>query len=133
MSAKALAGSAGSSVAPTPGSGGMVCQEAQAVLRLTTGKRRVPIESLGPALFNRFAQPLSGKHVLALAQKILKTWGFATYKYEAGWCHEAPARARLRLGWGSHVAKGAPPSRLESPRPPVPRPPFRPPCPGQSA
>ena len=89
--------SSGAAESETKPSTGLVCVDAQAVLRLTTGRRRVPLEELGPAPFNRFAQALSGRHVLGLAESILKKWGFATYKYEAGWCHEAPRAADASL------------------------------------
>ena len=78
MSAAGSAGSAVSEARALPSSGGLVCVEAQAALRLTTGRRCVPIEELGRAVFNRFAEPLSGWHVLGLAQKIVKPGVFAT-------------------------------------------------------
>ena len=81
----ALPGAAAPAVeAPQP----LVCSRAAAVLRLSKGRRRVPVENLGPALFNRFATPLSGKHILSLAHRILKVESFATYRYVSGWCHE---------------------------------------------
>ena len=95
MAASAASEAPGSAVRAPTGSTGLVCVDAAAVLRLNTGRRRVPLEHLGPAPLNRFGQALSGRHVLALAENILKKWGFATYKYEAGWCYEAKHR---RLG-----------------------------------
>eukprot|EP00969_Alexandrium_andersonii_P041996 1842739-Alexandrium_andersonii.AAC.1 len=49
-----------------------VCFEARKVLRLGTGCRRIPLEDLAPAAFNRHGAALSGKHVLALGERILK-------------------------------------------------------------
>ena len=67
----------------------MPCIAAERVLRLSKGRRRVPVESLGPALWNRNGEPLSGKHVLSLAHQILRRDGFASYRYVAVWVHEA--------------------------------------------
>ena len=58
------------------------------MLRLSKGRRKVPLEDLAPSPMNRFGAALSGKHVLSLGERILRVEGFATYRYIAGWCHE---------------------------------------------
>ncbi len=49
---------------------------------------RVPLEDLGPALFNRHGAATCGKHCHELAKRILTMEGFATFRYVAGFCHE---------------------------------------------
>ena len=61
----------------------MVNEEATNVLKM-----RVPLEDLGPALFNRNGESTSGQHCLQLAKRILTLEGFATFRYVAGFCHE---------------------------------------------
>ena len=81
----------------------LVCQLGNSVLHLSRGRRRIHLEELAPAEFNRFNKPLSGKHVLALGIRILKDQGSATYRYVAGWCHDAPIDDKLRI-W-RHASK----------------------------
>ena len=59
-----------------------------AVLKLSNGVVRVPLEQLGPALFNRSGEATSGTHCLKLAKRILTMKGFARFRYHAGFCHE---------------------------------------------
>ena len=73
----------GAAVADSP-----VCFQARSVLKLSKGRRKVPLEDLAPSPMNRFGAALSGKQVLSLGQRILRVEGFATYRYIAGWCHE---------------------------------------------
>ena len=65
-----------------------VCVEAAQMLKKAKGRRRILLSDLGPAQFNRFGCPLSGKQILGLAERILVKEGFAKYRYVAGWCHE---------------------------------------------
>ena len=58
------------------------------VLRMSKGVVRVPLDELGPALFNRQGEATSGAHCLNLATRILTLEGFATFRYVAGFCHE---------------------------------------------
>ena len=58
------------------------------VLRMSKGIVRVPLDELGPALFNRNGEATSGAHCLKLAKRMLKLEGFATFRYVAGFCHE---------------------------------------------
>ena len=61
---------------------------AQQALRTSRGRQRVPLESLGPAVFNRQGTVTDSRHCLALMDRILKDEAFATFRYEAGYCHE---------------------------------------------
>ena len=65
-----------------------VTTQAKRVLAMSKGRVRVPLDELGPALFNRQGQATCGKHCCELAARIIKLEGFATYRYEAGFCHE---------------------------------------------
>eukprot|EP00969_Alexandrium_andersonii_P207710 9175911-Alexandrium_andersonii.AAC.1 len=56
--------------APAPAE--LICHQADEVLRLSRGKRRVPLENLGPSPFNRHGEPLSGRHIWSLAERILR-------------------------------------------------------------
>ena len=58
------------------------------VLRMSKGVVRVPLDELGPALFNRNGEATSGAHCLTLAKRILTLEGFATFRYVSGFCHE---------------------------------------------
>ena len=58
------------------------------VLKLSNGVVRVPLEQLGPALFNRNGEATSGTHCLKLAKRILTMEGFARFRYGASFCHE---------------------------------------------
>ena len=63
-------------------------EEAMNVLKMSKGIVRVPLQDLGPALFNRDGENTSGQHCLKLARRILTLEGFATFRYVAGYCHE---------------------------------------------
>ena len=63
-------------------------EEAMSVLKMSKGVVRVPLQDLGPALFNRNGESTSGRHCLNLAKRILTLEGFATFRYVAGFCHE---------------------------------------------
>ena len=58
------------------------------VLKMSKGVVRVPLQDLGPALFNRLGEDTSGQHCLTLGKRILTLEGFATFRYVAGFCHE---------------------------------------------
>ena len=58
------------------------------VLKMSKGVVRVPLQDLGPALFNRLGQDTCGQHCLKLGKRILTLEGFATFRYVAGFCHE---------------------------------------------
>ena len=58
------------------------------VLKLSKGIVRVPLEDLGPALFNRQGAATCGQHCQNLGKRILTLEGFATFRYQAGFCHE---------------------------------------------
>eukprot|EP00969_Alexandrium_andersonii_P203277 8982571-Alexandrium_andersonii.AAC.1 len=64
-----------------------VCFQARKVLRLSAGRRRVALEELAPAKFNRHGAALSGRRIKELAERIMRAEGFAAYRYGAGWCH----------------------------------------------
>ena len=68
--------------------GTLVTTQAKRVLALSKGRVRVPLDDLGPALFNRQGLATCGKHCHDLAARIIKVEGFATFRYEAGFCHE---------------------------------------------
>ena len=61
---------------------------AKRALSMSKGVTRVPLEELGPAVFNRKGNPTSGRHCVNLAQRILRVEGFGTFRYVAGYCHE---------------------------------------------
>ena len=69
----------------------LICQDGASVMRMSKGRVRIQVEDLGPAEFNRYGEPLSSKQVLSLAKQILREQGFASYRYDAGWCHTPPA------------------------------------------
>ena len=50
------------------------------VLKMSKGVVRVPLEELGPALFNRNGEATSGAHCLKLAKRILTLERFATFR-----------------------------------------------------
>ena len=62
--------------------------DAGEVLRWSKGIVRVPLEDLGPSLFNRHGANTCGKHCHEMAARILTLEGFATFRYVAGLCHE---------------------------------------------
>ena len=61
---------------------------AQRALSMSKGVTRVPLEDLGPAVFNRKGNPTSGRHCVNLSERMLRVEGFATFRYVAGYCHE---------------------------------------------
>ena len=69
--------------------GSLVNDSAMNVLKFSKGVMRVRLEELGPALFNRQGAATCGQHCLKLAERILNLEGFATFRYVAGFCHEA--------------------------------------------
>ena len=68
--------------------GGLVSAGAKRVLSLSKGRQRVPLEDLGPALFNRHGLPTCGRHCSELGKRIVEIEGFATFRYNFGYCHE---------------------------------------------
>ena len=46
------------------------------------------LEELGPATFNRGGTVTDSQHCHNLMHRILTEEAFATYRYEAGYCHE---------------------------------------------
>ena len=66
----------------------LVNEDAMNVLKMSKGVVRVPLQDLGPALFNRDGEDTSGQHCLKLGRRILTLEGFATFRYVAGFCHE---------------------------------------------
>ena len=68
--------------------GGLVSAAAKRVLALSKGRMRVPLEDLGPALFNRQGLPTCGRHCNELGKRIVEVEGFATFRYDFGYCHE---------------------------------------------
>jgi len=68
--------------------GELVTAQAKRILALSKGRVRVPLEDLGPALFNRQGLPTDGRHCHELGERIVRVEGFATFRYEAGFCHE---------------------------------------------
>ena len=74
-----------------------VTVQAKRVLALSKGRVRVPLEDLGPALFNRQGQPTCGRHCWRLAERVVKVEGFATFRYEAGFCHEPDPKNPLAV------------------------------------
>ena len=66
----------------------LLCDDAAWVLGLSKGIVRLKPHEVGPALFNRFGDSLSGRHLMKLATAITKKHGFARFRYEHGWCHE---------------------------------------------
>ena len=94
-SQEAEAGPASSHAASRPK--GKAAIQAQKALATSKGRMRIPIQKLGPAVFNRQGSPTSGKHCIALAHRILREEGFATFRYHAGFCHEPNPRDPLRV------------------------------------
>ena len=68
--------------------GGLVTASAKRVLALSKGRMRVPLDDLGPALFNRQGLPTCGRHCNELGKRIVDVEGFATFRYDFGYCHE---------------------------------------------
>ena len=92
-----------------PGQDAKICFQARAVKRLMKGSRRIRLVDLAPAKFNRHNSPLSGKHVLSLAQRILREEGFATYRYNCGWCHEPDPKDPLAVSRSANEKAAADP------------------------
>lgn len=75
-------------------------------LARSKGISRVPLDDLGPALFNRGGAPTSGRHCVNLAKRILMIEGFATYRYVAGFAHEPdPADPNAVANHGNRMAE----------------------------
>jgi hypothetical protein len=66
----------------------LVTEAARAILKFSKGITRVPLEDLGPALFNRQGAATCGQHCHVLGSRILTMEGFATFRYMAGFCHD---------------------------------------------
>ena len=75
----------------------LVNEDAMCVLKMSKGVFRVPLEELGPALFNRHGEATSGAHCHKLAKRILTLEGFATFRYVAGFCHEPDPKDPLAV------------------------------------
>ena len=71
-----------------PSQGPSVNEMAMRALMHSKGVVRVPLEELGPALFNRQGQPTCGQHCRNIGTRILTLEGFFTFRYKAGFCHE---------------------------------------------
>ena len=67
-----------------------LAHDAQHLFKHSKGRMRIPLEDCGPATFNRFGQPLSGRHACLNMTRICKNEGFATYRYYAGYAHTPP-------------------------------------------
>ena len=65
------------------------CAAAKEMLKFSLGRRRVNIDDLGPAVFNRFGGPLSAKHAIKLMTRIVDHESFAEYRYQSVWAHTA--------------------------------------------
>ena len=65
------------------------CAAAKEMLKYSLGRRRVKIEDLGPALFNRFGGPRSARHASKLMTRIVDHESFAEYRYNSVWAHTA--------------------------------------------
>ena len=61
---------------------------AKKLLSYRKGRERIPLHSLGPALFNRQGAMTSGRHCHDLGKRILFKEAFAEFRYNEGWCHE---------------------------------------------
>ena len=69
---------ASAAAATASSQGSLVNEEAMGVLKMSKGVVRVPLQDLGPALFNRLGEATSGQHCLKLGKRILTLEGFAT-------------------------------------------------------
>ena len=69
--------------------GGKTAILAQQALATSQGRQRVTLDTLGPACFNRQGNITDSRHCIALLSRILMEEGFATFRYDAGYCHEA--------------------------------------------
>ena len=71
--------------------------DAQKLLKHSKGRMRIRLEDCGPATFNRFGQPLSGRHQCSNMTRILQKEGFATYRYYAAYAHTPPKDDPLQV------------------------------------
>ena len=62
MASTSEAGRRGGTVPDKPEYETKMCHGAQKLLKHSKGRMRIKLEDCGPAIFNRFGQPLSGKH-----------------------------------------------------------------------
>jgi len=76
---------------------GQVCTATQALFSLATGKRRIQVELLIPADFNRFGDPLKGSRVFEIIKLLLIKPGFGTYKYDCAWVVSADPNGGFML------------------------------------
>ena len=70
---------------------------AQQALKSSRGIARVKLEELGPATFNRGGTVTDSGHCHNLMHRILTKEAFATYRYEAGYCHEPNPKDTSRV------------------------------------
>ena len=59
--------------------------QTQRLFALSKGLRRIQVEELAPALFNRFGDSLKGTRVLEIIKLVLVKPGFAEYIYDHAW------------------------------------------------
>jgi len=86
-----------------------IIAQGKRVLALSRGRTRVPLDQLGPALFNRHGAATSGRHCHDLGTAIVKEQGFATYRYVTGLCHEWDPSDPLAVSrHGNRMADGDP-------------------------
>lgn len=99
-------GAEATALASSQGAAGeLVTVQAKRILALSKGRVRVPLEDLGPALFNRQGLPTDGRHCHELGERIVKVEGFATFRYDAGFCHEPdPCRPMAVAEHGNAMA-----------------------------
>ena len=64
----------------TGSQGDLVSAGAKRALAMSKGKMRVPLEDLGPALFNRHGLPTCGRHCNELGKRIVEVEGVATFR-----------------------------------------------------
>ena len=88
IAAKSLGSAAGSLGQAASSQDTLTNDGAREVLKWSKGIVRVPIEDLGPALFNRNGANTISKHCHDIGTRILTLEGFATFRYVAGFCHE---------------------------------------------
>ena len=67
----------------------LIDEEAEKALQfaISSQPQLMPLEQMAPALFNRFGEPINGKHSIELVDGIIRHKGFAQSKYRAGFCH----------------------------------------------
>ena len=98
----------------------VVSQGAKRALAMSKGVTRIPLEDLGPAVFNRKGNPTSGRHCVNLSKRILRVEGFSTFRYVAGYCHEPDPTSPLavchhanRMSERDHLLPTLPPRALK--------------------